>query len=206
MKATKEGDKYYSVEMRTNDYVWFKYGIFEVSVKIRNTQGQVAATWLLGNHAKEYYSELDIYEASKNWAKCTPISWVSTTLRDKVASGVYYKGYNGNPKIDPESGDTYYRFENEDKGDYFHTYGVEWTKTTITFFVDGREFITIKTDLDERGKKTFNDYLQMIISHSGGQNTAGAGFPDETTDWENNYSVYDYVRLYQLPGQKLKYK
>lgn len=39
----------------------------------------------------------------------------------------------------------------------------------------------------------------MIISHSGGQNTAGAGFPDETTDWENNYSVYDYVRLYQLP-------
>ena len=206
MKSTKEGDKYYTVEMRSNDSVWFKYGIFEVSVKIRNTQGQVAATWLLGNHAKEYYSELDIYEASKNWAKCTPISWVSSSLSDKIASGVYYKGYNGSPKIDPETGDTYVRFENEDKGDYFHTYGVEWTKTTITFFVDGREFITIKTDLDERGQKTFNDYLQMILSHGGGSNTAGAGFPDETTDWENNYSVYDYVRLYQLPGQKLKYK
>lgn len=204
MKATLEQGKYNSVEWRTNDSTWFKYGLFETSVKINNSQGQVAATWLLGNHSRNYYAEIDIYESCKNWGKFTPIGWVSKAI--DIPSGVLYPGYKGNLAVDPDKGDTYWHFDNNDKGDYFHTYGVEWTDSYITHFVDGREFITINTALDDRSRQTFNDFLQIIISHSGGMDTAGAGTPDETTDWENSYSAYDYVRLYQLPGQKLKKK
>lgn len=205
MKATLESDRYDSPEWRTDKSTWFKYGLIETSVKINNGNGQGAAFWLLGNSNQDYHAEIDIYESSGNWAKFTPISHVSKSVPN-ANSGTLYCDFKGDINVyeGGTSGDTYWRFENNDKGDYFHTFGIEWTEDTITSFVDGRKFIRINTTVDERAIKTFNGFMQIIIAHGGGMMTAGTPGPDETTDWENNYSIFDYVRLYQTPEGELK--
>lgn len=205
MKASMESDRYNAVECQTNNSTWFKYGLLEISVKIKNNKGQGAGFWLLGNTSQDYYAEIDIYESSANFMKFTPLSWVSKSVTD-AASGTYYCDFHGDIGVyeGGTQGDTYYRFENDDKAEYFHTVGIEWTDSYIAMVVDGRVFMKIDTTVDERAVKTFNDFLQIRLAHGGGQNTGGVGWPDETTDWENNYSIFDYIRLYQTPQGELK--
>lgn len=207
MKATMDSEKYNGAEIRTDKSMWFKYGLIETSVQIKNGHGQGAAFWLLGNHSEQYYAEIDIYEASGNFAKFTPISWVSKAL-EGVNSNVYYCDFQGDVKTydGGVSGDTYFRFEGDDMGEYYHTYGIEWTPNSMTSFVDGRKFIRINTTVDERAVATFNGYMQIILAHGGGGVTAGIPVVDETSDWENNFSSFDYIRLYQTSVGEIKYR
>lgn len=197
LKTTKEADRYNGVEMRTENSVWFKYGFIEVSAKISSTSGQLGAFWLLGNSASDYHSEIDVFEGTKNYIRTTPLSHVGKTVEGE-GSNVYYCGWDGDPKTDP-----FVYFEGSDIADEFHTYGVEWTEERVTWVVDGREFLTINTTVDDRAKATFNGLQQIILSQYGGCNIINCGFPDETTDWDNAFLAVDYMRLYQLPGQEL---
>ena len=209
MKATMESDRYDSPEIRTDHSTWFKYGLIETSVQIKNGHGQGAAFWLLGNSAQDYYAEIDIYEASGNFAKFTPLSWVSKALQGQgINSGTYYCDFQGDIKVydGGTKGDTYFRFEGDDMGEYFHTFGIEWTEDSMTSFVDGRKFIRINTTVDERAVATFNNYMQIILAHGGGGVTAGIQVVDETSDWENNFSCFDYIRLYQTSIGEIKYR
>lgn len=204
MKTTKEGDHTNSVHVRTDNSTWFRYGLIEASVKMRQTSGQGGAFWLLGNTSQDYYAEIDIYEATMNAVKFTPLSWVSKSISG-VNSGPYYCDFKGDVKTyeGGVAGDTYYRFENDDKEQYFHTYGIEWTDSYITGFIDGRTFIRIDTTFDERAVKTFNNFMQIIISQ-GALDSGGATKVNETTDWENNYSIFDYIRLYQTSNGEIR--
>ncbi len=197
LRTTREPDRYNSVELRSENSVWFKYGFIEISAKICSTKGQLAAFWLLGNAAQDYHSEIDIFESTLDWAKATPLSWVGGAVSGE-GSNTYYCGWDGDQKTD-----SYLHFEGSDLEDVYHTFGVEWTEDYITWLYDGREFLTINTTVDERAVATFNGLQQIILTQYGGINVINAGFPDETTDWDKGYMAVDYLRLYQLPGQEL---
>ena len=197
LKATQETDRYTGVEMRTENSMWFKYGFIEVSAKIACTPGQLAAFWLLGNASQDYHSEIDVFEACKDYVKATPLSWVAKSVSG-AGSNTYYCGWDGDQKTD-----SFMHFDGSDMEDEFHTYGVEWTEDHVTWVYDGREFLTINTTVDERAVATFNGLQQVILTLYSGCNIIDCGFPDETTDWNKGIFAIDYMRLYQLPGQEL---
>ncbi|QUD87807.1 family 16 glycosylhydrolase [Phenylobacterium montanum] len=71
----------------------------------------------------------------------------------------------------------------------FHTYGVLWTASTITWFIDGAAVGSLATPAG------MNTPMYMITNLSVGGNWPGA--PDSTTQFPAKYQI-DYIRAYSL--------
>jgi beta-glucanase (GH16 family) len=80
--------------------------------------------------------------------------------------------------------------------DAFHTYGVDWDRSHMTFYVDGTAFFTLnKTDVEAQHGPWVYDHPFYIILN----NAIGGDWPgpvDGTTVLPQNMSI-DYVRVYQ---------
>ena len=184
--------------------MWYKYGLIEIRAKINCSQGICPAFWLLGFSANEYYSEIDIFECFGNPTniKATPLAHVDKSNTTETTD-VYYCG-----AVEDHMKETFYRPDEGDSfADEYHTFGLEWDENSMRWVFDGRVFLEIDTTVDERARETFNGLQQIIFSVYGGCNVAKqTGFPDASTDWENNGLTVDSLRLYQLPGQELAIK
>ena len=203
MHVSQDDEYYNSVELRSPG-VWFKYGIIECSSKFNISSGIASAFWLLAKSTENYHMELDIFEsqgAPNNKVVVTPISHATNGEVTPVVD------YCGAIKGDRFTNAAYVLDEGESFANEYHTFGLEWNETSITFTLDGRAFITMDTTVDARSKNTYNDYVQLLFSlYSGVEIGLTTGQPDETTDWKNNDLAIEYVHLYQMPGQGLEYK
>lgn len=201
LHASQDDRFYKSVEVRTPG-VRFKYGFIECSSKFNISAGIASAFWLLADSTSTYHSELDIFEsqgAPNNKVVVTPISHARNGEQTPLVD--YCGAITGDRFVNA----AYTLDEGETFNDEFHTFGLEWDEKSITFTLDGRAFITMDITKDERSKETYDDYVQILFSHySGVEIGLTTGQPDETTDWDNNALVADYVRLYQMPGQELE--
>lgn len=59
-----------------------------------------------------------------------------------------------------------------DMYDSFHTYGVEWTETRITFTLDGQPYHTIEKQSDDTDSWPFNHHFHLVINLALGGNWA----------------------------------
>ena len=120
IKATKQGNKYYSGRITTKDKIEFQYGTVEVKAKLPTGTGVWPAIWMLGHDIDDIFwplcGEIDIME----YVGKTP-GKIHTTLHTKDSYG-----QSINTKVTT--------IENIEDG--FHIYKMNWDKNKIQFSVD----------------------------------------------------------------------
>jgi beta-glucanase (GH16 family) len=140
------------------------YGYWEVRAQIPSGDGLWPAFWLLPAN-NSWPPEVDIMEVYGN------------------NPGTVYNSYHsmdGSAFMQP----TYLG----DLSSGFHTYGFNWTPSTMTWYVDGSQTAQIATPAD------MNTPMYMLINLAVGGNW---GWPDATTQFPANFRI-DYVHVYSL--------
>lgn len=141
-----------------------QYGYFEMRAQLPEGKGMWPAFWLLADHGK-WPPELDVMESigSKN-------NYAVQSIHSKYGN----------------KGKTTYTSANLQKG--FHTYGMNWTKDTISYYLDGKKTAEYKTPADMHSK------MHMLLNTAVGGTWPGS--PDASTNWSKTNFKIDYVRVY----------
>ncbi len=164
--AAALGKKYTSGMLSSHGSGGFsqQYGYFEMRAQLPQGKGMWPAFWLLADHGK-WPPELDVMES---------IGQSPTYLVQSVHSK------------DGNKGKTTWTSQNLQTS--FNTYGMNWTKDTITYYFNGKATATYATPSDMHTK------MHMLLNTAVGGSWPGS--PDSSTNWANaNYKI-DYVRVY----------
>ena len=199
----KDDEVYSGSELRTKEY--FNYGYFEIKAKVNSGSGICPAFWLLGSRdsASGIEYEVDVFECFGK----RPDVIKGTLLAHNYPDGSQgeYKGTEyrfSYERIDEEPTP----YENDitsfkgSWGEEYHTYGLDWQKDSITWYVDGKALLTAKPSEVCDGKYIFNEPMRAILTCYSGRDVCSprTGFPDETTDWENGSNIIiDYLKVWQ---------
>lgn len=164
--ASKLGKNYTSGMLSSHGAGGFsqKYGYFEIRAQLPAGKGMWPAFWMLADHGK-WPPELDIMESigsNKNYA----------------VQSIHSKSGN--------HGKTTWTSSNLQQG--FHTYGMNWTKDTITYYIDGKKTASYATPADMHSK------MHMLLNVAVGGKWPGS--PNSSTDWSKTNFKVDYVRAY----------
>lgn len=181
IRATKEGDRYYSGRITTKDKIEFQYGTVEVKAKLPKGLGVWPAIWMLGYDIEENYwpncGEIDIME----YVGRMP-GKIHTTLHTKDSYGV-----SKNTKIS--------LFDNIEDG--FHTYKMQWDENQIQFFVDDENVYTFAPEEKTADIWPFDKPFYLILNlavggYFGGFEVDDSIFPQEF--------IIDYIKVYKTPN------
>jgi len=146
------------------------YGYFEMRAEMPAGAGFWPAFWLLPEN-NSWPPELDVTEQIG-----------AKPGIDYVTAHTNVGGFNSTIGSAIDVGDTYQGF---------HTYGVNWTPTTITWYFDGQEIATCATPAD------MHTPMYMIANLAVG----GAGsWPGPATPGSTATMQIDYVRAYAYAG------
>ena len=203
---------YTGSELRTKDF--FNYGYFEIKAKLCTSKGVCPAFWLLGSRdsASKIEYEVDVFEC---FGKMPGI------IKNTLLAHNYPNGSQGG------NHGTEHRFlynrvseepipkkdmvkvfeENFNKtffagnwSEEFHTFGLDWQKDSITWYVDGEPMLSaIPSDVFD-GKYIYNEPMRVVLTCYSGRDVCSplTGLPDATTDWENGNRIeIDYLKVYQ---------
>lgn len=150
------------------------YGYFEIRCLVQQKIGHWSAFWLQSNILGKFIgspaksgAEIDIYEFLPNKPK-------------QIHQTVHWDGYGEHHKNKHKTVKKL-RFNSNE----FHTFGVEWTPTHYTFYIDGIPTFTVK-----EGISKINQYI--IVSLEVGD-WAGKINQDKFLD----YLIVDYIKVYQ---------
>ena len=144
-----------------------KYGYFEMRAQVPEGKGLWPAFWLL-NDNENWPPELDVMET---------IGSEMNKVHQTIHSDYGNKGKT-----------TYF---DSNISDAYHTFGMDWTKENITFYIDGKATSTMATPADLHSSM----YLVMNMAVGG----SWPGSPDGSTFKNATYNI-DYVRVYQHGG------
>ncbi|MBF0695465.1 MAG: glycoside hydrolase family 16 protein [Flavobacterium sp.] len=172
-KENFSGSAYTSARIKSENKFEFTYGKVEVRAKLPEGAGTWPAIWMLGANFPEtgwpQSGEIDIMEHRGT----TPGVIHSTLHLPGNSAG---DGITGSTTISNVSSE-------------FHVYSVEWTATTIRFFVDGTQFHSFANS----ASTPFNADFFLILNVAMGGTFGGAvdpGFVQSTME-------IDYVKVYQ---------
>jgi beta-glucanase (GH16 family) len=150
-------------QIDTHNFFSQTYGYFEIRAQMSGTPGTNSAFWLLPQSGA-WPPEIDVAEVLGRDPK-------TVVITNHTASGDA-RSQTARSGADLSQG--------------FHTYGVMWTPTTMTFFLDGDVKYTTPTQVDE--------HQPMYILATLGVGGSWAGNPSAT-----NFSAdmrIDYIRAY----------
>ncbi|MDE6740011.1 MAG: carbohydrate binding domain-containing protein, partial [Lachnospiraceae bacterium] len=188
IQAIKDGDKYTSGRVNTQNKHDYKYGRFEARAKVPSGKGFLPAFWMMPTD-ESYYGQ---------WPKCGEID-VMEVLGDqtnKAHSTLHF----GEPHTQKQGT---YTLEGGDFSADFHVYACEWDPDEFRFYVDDQLFYTVNDWFTKRPGFSETAYpapydqpFYMILNLAVGG--SWVGYPDETTGFGDNAQlVVDYVRVYQ---------
>ncbi len=144
------------------------YGYYEIRADMPAEKGMHPAFWLLPTD-RTWPPELDVVESSGD-APYFFSNAVHTT--DRGAYNPFVKENSVSPNIT----------------EGFHTYAMDWTAQTISFYFDNKLTYQVATPSD------MHKPMYMLVNLAVGGPLAGA--PDATTDWSQADFQVDYVRVY----------
>lgn len=177
---------YTSARLKTQGLFSFQYGRFEIRAQAPEAQGLWPAAWLLGNNI-----------AIVNWPACGELDVLervnAATTPDWVKGSIHGTGFTGNNL------GMLYDFSNGETAAGWHTYGVIWSKGSISYYVDDptKPYVTY-TNSNLSGLSgavwPFDKGGNFIILNLavGG---SWPGSPDSSTTFPAQMLV-DYVRIY----------
>jgi beta-glucanase (GH16 family) len=166
--AAAVGMPYISGALTTQGSFAQEYGYFEAGIETPAGQGLWPAFWLLPAGGG-WPPELDVMEQVDN------VAGKPTTTYSTVHSAVT-----------PTISDAVQMPQNLTGG--FHVYGMNWTASTITFYVDGQQIAKMATPADA------HQPMYMLLDLAVGGTWPGS--PNASTDWSTAEMKVDYVRAY----------
>lgn len=173
IKESFSGSSYTSARILTKDKFSFKYGKIDVRAKIPAGAGTWPAIWMLGSNINTVpwpgCGEIDIMEHVGNQL-------------NKIHGTLHHPGFSGG---NATGGSTIIA----DATTAFHNYIVEWTPTTIKFYVDTQLYYTFANN----SSLPFNQNFFVILNMAMGGNFGGTVSPSFTSA---TFEI-DYVRVYQ---------
>jgi beta-glucanase (GH16 family) len=168
-RRQQEGYSYTSGVVTTLGKFSQKYGFFEVRCKMPQGKGLWPAVWLLpdaGNHTI-WPPEIDVVEYLGNQPN------VALMNLHYVAQNVAH-------------GQTSREYQGPDFSQDFHTFGIQWTPSAVTWFVDGTEKHKVQENIP-------NLNMYLITNLAVGD---WAGQPDASTQFPARLQI-DYARVWQ---------
>ena len=149
------------------------YGRFEARIKLPWGQGIWPAFWLLGG-------DID----TNNWPNCGEIDIAEHVGNNPntILGTLHYPGNSGGNANGDETVISNATSE-------FHDYEVQWTDSSIKFYVDGLEFHTFINS----SNVPFNQDFFLILNTAMGGNLGGVIDPD----FDQSTFEVDYIRVYQ---------
>ncbi|MDB4614367.1 glycoside hydrolase family 16 protein [bacterium] len=172
---------------RLNSKFTFTYGRVEVRAKMPDHKGKGVwpAIWSLGNNIKQV-----------GWPRCGELDIMEyvSYLPNTVHNAIHTSANNHRDETQVESGP----FKVETAEEKFHVYGVEWTETSLKFYVDRPDNVHLtfqrpKKFDDKNWPFTEPQYLLMNIAVGG--DWGGRKGVDDTI-FPAAMDV-DYVRIFQ---------
>ncbi len=173
------GSEFTSSRIITQDKVTFQYGRVDIRAALPKGQGIWPALWMLGNNI-----------GSVGWPSCGEIDimeMIGGAGREKTVHGTVHWESNGHASYGND-----HSLASGTYGDKFHVFSIEWTPTTITWYVDDVQFNVI--DITPADLAEFHQSFFLIFNVAVGGNWPGS--PDASTLFPQHLIV-DYVRVFQ---------
>lgn len=179
--------KYTSGRVNTQGKHDFTYGLFETRVKVPTGKGYLPAFWMMPTNENLY----------GQWPRCGEIDIME--VMGQETNKLYGTLHYGNPHSQKQET---YTAKNGDFASDYHTYAVEWEPGKITWYVDGVKYHEANDWYSTTvGQGTaaypapFDQPFYMILNLAIGG--SWVGYPDETTTYDDQAFVIDYVKAYQ---------
>lgn len=173
------GRNYTSARLKTQGRKSWKYGRIEARIAMPAFQGVWPAFWMLGDNIGTAgwpaCGEIDVMEHVNTEARTYgTIHWADNNNN--------YAQYGGNTAVGVTA---------------FHTYSIEWTASSIKWFVDGVQFHEASILNGVNGTNEFHNNFFIILNMAIGGNWPGSTVNNGALP-ANMY--IDYVRVYQQTG------
>jgi hypothetical protein len=148
-----------------------QYGYFEIRAKTTSQAGYHCAFWTVGrrdNSTQE--AEIDIFEQYGNANRCrfNLIHWDDPNISDNTNDQVL--------SFNPSAA--------------FHTYGLEWTSSSLKFYIDG----VLKRTVNQSPSYGMVFFLSIY------ENSGWTGTADQTASLYPREFIVDYFRAYTYNG------
>ena len=187
-----EGKGYTSARLTSQDLFEQQYGRFEARIRVPFGKGYWPAFWLLGVPKT---ITVDDEEVLEEWPAIGEID-IMEYLGDEptnVFGTLHGPGFSGAESISKE-----FTLENDRFDTGFHVFGIEWSPTSVNFYVDGNICQTltredVAEETDGEGEWVFDRPFYIILNVAIGGNLPGN--PTENTVFPQSMIV-DYVRVY----------
>lgn len=187
-KTDSEGNAYYtSGRINTQNKHDFKYGRFEVRAKVPTGKGYLPAFWMMPTNENLY----------GQWPRCGEIDIMEVMGQDVTKA--YGTIHFGNPHSESQGTNI---LTEGNYADEWHVFSCEWEPGSIKWYIDDKLFHEENDWYSTTvGQGTvsypapFDQPFYMILNLAVGG--SWVGYPDETTDFENQAFVVDWVRAYQ---------
>lgn len=179
--------KYTSGRVNTQGKHDFTYGLFETRVKVPTGKGYLPAFWMMPTDENLY----------GQWPRCGEIDIME--VMGQETNKLYGTLHYGNPHSQNQET---YTAKNGDFASEYHTYAVEWEPGKMIWYVDGIKYQEVNdwyTTTEGQGTAAypapFDQPFYMILNLAIGG--SWVGYPDETTTYDDQAFVIDYVKAYQ---------
>ena len=187
-----EGKGYTSARLTSQDLFEQQYGRFEARIRVPFGKGYWPAFWLLGVPKT---ITVDDEEVLEEWPAIGEID-IMEYLGDEptnVFGTLHGPGFSGAESISKE-----FTLENDRFDTGFHVFGIEWSPTSVNFYVDGNIYQTltredVAEETDGEGEWVFDRPFYIILNVAIGGNLPGN--PTENAVFPQSMIV-DYVRVY----------
>ncbi|MGI6232548.1 MAG: family 16 glycosylhydrolase [Prevotella sp.] len=175
----KDGDTYKSARIYAKKSTGWTYGYIEASIKLPKGKGTWPAFWMMPVNYTSWPDdgEIDIMEhVGYN--------------EGYVVSTIHCNKYN-NTGTSIESASKYVSTATSE----FHVYGLEWTSSALTFYVDGEKLLTYENDGTGHDAWPFDAAFYPILNLAYGGSWGGLQGVDDSA-LPATMEV-DYIRVFQ---------
>lgn len=173
------GMQYTSARMKTQGRKSWKYGRVEARISMPSFQGVWPAFWMLGDNI-----------GSVGWPACGEIDVMEHVNTGGTTYGtIHWQDQNGN--YANYGGNTNTSITS------FHTYAIEWSASSIKWFVDGTQFHEANILNGINGTSEFHNNFFVLLNMAIGGNWPG--FTIDNNAFPAEMRV-DYVRVYTAGG------
>jgi len=178
-KESFEGSSYTSARMISKNKFDIKYGRIEARMKMPWGRGLWPAFWMLGDNIDEV-----------SWPQTGEIDIMEYRGQDPniVHGSVHGPGYSAGNAITKS-----FELNNDRLDTGFHTYGIEWNKNYINFYIDDALYNQITPD-DVTGEWVFNKPFFMLLNMAVGGTFVGS--PSADTVFPQTLEV-DYIKVFK---------